>query len=143
LAEYATTKNTALNLVKRSIKAMNVEPEGFNYWFQQASESFDRARAEQAPKVEIREEGVRLSADWVQRAKQIWVEDDALLRDPDAEGLVAAWRRIYNESMPSPVGDELDMGDAFASPYPGGRVVMRDYTKCRSIWELGKAEAQT
>lgn len=69
-------------------------------------------------------------------AKRLWVEDDALLWDPDAERVGGAWQRLFDESMPEPTGPEMDGGDQFFTPYSNGRVVVFDYTRCHSIWQL-------
>ncbi len=77
-----------------------------------------------------------LKKTWMQNAKRLWCEDENLLKDPDAERVESAWSRLFNEKMPEPIGNELDMGDAFAKEYPDNRVVMFDYMRCNSIWRI-------
>jgi hypothetical protein len=76
--------------------------------------------------------------DWAswEDAVRLWVEDDATLNDPDAERVGAAWHRLFGEELPHPIGPELDGGDEFFTPYSEGRVVVHDYTRCHSIWQL-------
>lgn len=57
-------------------------------------------------------------------------------RDPNIKRVEIAWDMLFNESMPKPIGPELNGGDMFCTPYSKGRVVVRDHAQRHSIWQL-------
>jgi len=61
--------------------------------------------------------------------RNLWQEDEMTLRDPDAERIEGAWRRLFGEDMPdeSQALAEHDGGDVFATLYPHGRVAWSTY----------------
>ena len=69
---------------------------------------------------------------------QIWHEDTESLRDPDAERVTAAWKRLFGEDMPKPSGPALDGGDFTVTSYAYGRLVKFDCDRTHSIWEMSK-----
>lgn len=83
-----------------------------------------------------------LLLDWSswEGARQLWAEDEATLRDPDAKRVEAAWDMLFVEPMPKPIGPELDGGDMYCTPYSKGRVVVIDYAKRHSIWQLPEGQ---
>jgi 8-oxo-dGTP diphosphatase len=75
-----------------------------------------------------------LHRSWREGATRLWAEDECLLRDPDAERLGAAWRRLFGEDCPEKGIDHLDEGDSSATLHENDRVVVLDCSQCHEIW---------
>ncbi len=61
-------------------------------------------------------------------ARRLWVEDECLRNDPDAEHLHTAWQRLFGEEYdPDRVLERYDGGDCFGLLFSEGRVVWHSY----------------
>jgi|SRR6516164_1044730 hypothetical protein len=80
----------------------------------------------------------RPQLDWTswEGTRRLWIANDATVQNASPESVEAAWRRLFNEDVPEPVGPTLASYRITFTPYVHGRVVVCSSGWRHSIWQL-------